>query len=98
MPEYAVYIREASATDQDWKFVGSMAVPRNAKIESAIYDNEVNLVKGMCVGVGVGVGVVCMCMWVALRCVCMCGWMGAYVGRASVCTYVWVDGCVCVYR
>ncbi|GAB5035255.1 Hypothetical protein NocV09_02500130 [Nannochloropsis oceanica] len=46
VPEYAVYIKEAEAGEKDWKFVGSMAVPRNAKVDQAIYENEPNLVKG----------------------------------------------------
>lgn len=41
VPEYAVYIREREGGEKDWKFVGSMAVPRNAKIDQAIYENEV---------------------------------------------------------
>jgi len=41
VPEYAVYIKEAEAGEKDWKFVGSMAVPRNAKVDQAIYENEV---------------------------------------------------------
>ncbi|TFJ82909.1 hypothetical protein NSK_005788 [Nannochloropsis salina CCMP1776] len=46
VPEYAVYIREREGGEKDWKFVGSMAVPRNAKIDQAIYENEPNLIKG----------------------------------------------------
>ena len=46
VPEYAVYIKEAAASDTEWKFVGCMTVPRNAKVDAAIYENESNLVKG----------------------------------------------------
>jgi hypothetical protein len=45
VPEYAVYIKEKDASEKEWKFVGSMAVPRNTKVEVAIYENESNLVK-----------------------------------------------------
>jgi hypothetical protein len=45
VPEYAVYIKEKDGSEKDWKFVGSMAVPRNTKVELAIYENETNLVK-----------------------------------------------------
>jgi hypothetical protein len=49
VPEYAVYIREngpSGTMDGDWKFVGSLAVPRNLKVSDVIYENEQNLLKG----------------------------------------------------
>ena len=45
MPEYVVYIREKGGADQDWKFVGSLAVPRTLKVDEVIFENEEGLVK-----------------------------------------------------
>ena len=41
-----MYIREKEeGPDHDWKFVGSMAVPRNLKVDDVIFEKEEDLVK-----------------------------------------------------
>lgn len=40
-----MYIKEKGGQEKDWKYVGSMAVPRTTKVDVAIFENEVNLVK-----------------------------------------------------
>jgi len=45
VPEYVVYVREKDSDDKEWRFVGSLAVPRNLKVDEVIFENEEGLVK-----------------------------------------------------
>lgn len=46
VPEYNVFLRPFNGTETDWVPVGSMTIPRDVKINKAIYEVEEDLLKG----------------------------------------------------
>lgn len=46
VPEYNIFIRPVNGTDSEWVSVGSMTIPRDRKVDVAIYEVEQELLKG----------------------------------------------------
>jgi len=46
VPEYNIWLRPTNGTEDEWVPVGSMTIPRNVKVEKAVFEVEKELLQG----------------------------------------------------